>query len=141
MKKLFGLGLALLCLTACSSDDDNASAINLDNLTKKWYNISYTVAGQTVPYDGNPAAACGKDFTQFEANGVLRKSDITDCQNDAVVTTGTYAYANEDGTTTLSTAIGGTTTAYKVIKLNADELQLERVNSNPLTIEVYKSTP
>lgn len=144
MKKLLGLSLAIFCFVSCSSDDNNAPtepAVNIAQLTKKWYNVSYIVSGQTIPYDGNPSANCGKDFSEFLANGVLRKSDITDCQTDAVVTTGTYAHATEAGITVLITMIGGVTNSYTVVKLNANELQLERVNSNPKTIEVYTSTP
>jgi hypothetical protein len=144
MKKLLGLSLALFCFVSCSGDDDNTPAeptVNLTQITKRWYNVSYIVSGTTVPYEGNPAAACGKDFTEFVAGGALRKSDITDCQTEAVVTTGTYTATQTAGVATVVTAIGGNTTSYKVVKLNANELQLERVNSNPLTVEVYTSNP
>jgi len=143
MKKLLGLSFAIFCFVSCSGDDDGAKtpAADLSQLTKRWYNVSYIVSGQTVPYDGNPAGGCGKDYMQFAANGVLSKSDITDCQTDAVVTSGTYTTSEAAGATTVVTAIGGNTNSYTVVKLNANELQLQRVNSNPVTIEVYTSNP
>ena len=142
MKKLIGLSFAIFCFVSCSGDDDRSEpAVNLTNLNKRWYNVSYVVSGQTVPYEGNPSAACGKDFTEFLANGALRRSDITDCQTEAVVTNGTYTVAEAAGITTIVTAIGGSTTTYTAVQLNANTLQLERVNSNPKTIEVYTSNP
>ncbi len=144
MKKLLGLSLAIFCFVSCSSDDDKAApepSVNLTQLAKRWYNVSYIVGGQTIVYDGNPTGTCGRDFSEFVAGGTLRRSDITDCQTDPAVTTGTYTANETAGITTLTTAIGGTTSNYTVVKLNATELQLQRVNSNPVTIEVYTSNP
>ena len=73
MKKLFGLGFALLCLTACSDDDSSSPSINLDNLPKKWYNVSYKIAGKTVAYDGHEP--CGKDYTEFIGTGTVKEVD------------------------------------------------------------------
>ncbi len=79
MKKIFTLGLGLLMLASCSSDDDNS--IDAAKLTdKKWYYGTTKVLGQTIPYDDHEE--CGKDYIEFLSTGTLRNVDIWDCEED-----------------------------------------------------------
>jgi hypothetical protein len=135
MKKLMSLGFALVCLASCSSDDDNTPAVNLDNLQKKWYNVSTIIGGQTIPYDGNEP--CGKDYLEFQAAGVLREVDVYDCQEDPDATLGTYTAAQ----TTLTTVLDGETITYTIKTLNASSLQIATTFNGAEITYVYTSTP
>ncbi|KGO91462.1 lipocalin family protein [Flavobacterium subsaxonicum] len=135
MKKLLlGLGFALFCLVSCG-DDDAAPAVNLENINKKWYAVSYKIAGQTIPYDGN--LACGKDYLEFLANGTARDVDYYDCQEDPDILTGVYSAANE----TLITTIDDETITYTILKLNSGTLEIEDKSVTPNITYVYTSTP
>lgn len=134
MKKLLGLGLALLCLASCS-DDDSDTSVKLDNLQKKWYNVSYILAGKTVAYDGN--LACGKDYKEFSTNQDLKDVDYYDCQQDARTTTGTYTAVDK----TLTTSLGGSTTVYTIEKLDSKTLQIATTREGVKISYVYTSTP
>lgn len=135
MKKLIGLGLALLCLTACSSDDDSGSPINLNQLTKRWYNVSYVVAGKTVKYDGHQP--CGKDYTEFSGGNVVKEVDYFNCQEDPATATGTYTAAEKS----LTTVVNGVTNVYTIKKLNSKSLEIEQASGNPKITYIYTSTP
>lgn len=135
MKKLIGLGLALLCLTACSSDDDSGSPINLNQLTKRWYNVSYVIAGKTVAYDGH--LPCGKDYTEFIGGSSVKEVDFFNCQEDPITTTGTYTAAEKS----LTTVIDGVTSVYTIKKLNSKSLEIEQASGNPKITYIYTSTP
>ena len=79
MKKIYALGLSLLFLASCSSDD-GGSSIDTSQLTKKWYFESTIFQGQTFPYDDHEE--CGKDYIEFVEGGVVRQVDIWDCEED-----------------------------------------------------------
>jgi hypothetical protein len=135
MKKLLSLGFALFCLASCS-DDDSTPAVSLNNLQKRWYNVSTQYNGGTpAPYQGN--LACGKDYLEFAANNVARQVDVTDCQTDPTTTTGTYTASDK----TLTTALGGTTVTYDIVKLDSKVLRIS-TTFNGATIQYnYTSTP
>lgn len=79
MRKIFTLGLGLLLLSSCSSDDNGSSA-DVSKLTnKKWYFSKYVVLGQTIPYE-NDDATCGRDYNQFLSNGVLEEGYYNNCE-------------------------------------------------------------
>ncbi|MES2487782.1 MAG: lipocalin family protein [Bacteroidota bacterium] len=134
MKKLMSLGFVLVCLASCSSDDDGP-AVSLDNLQKRWYNVSTIVGGQTIPYDGNES--CGKDYMEFQAAGVLKEVDVYDCQEDPDTTMGTYT-ASE---TTLTTVLEGETITYTIKELNASSLRVATTFNGAEITYVYTSTP
>lgn len=77
MKKIYTLGLGLLLLASCSSDD-GGSSIDVSQLTKKWYFNTTKVAGQTIPYDDHED--CGKDYIEFVEGGEMRQVDVWDCE-------------------------------------------------------------
>ena len=135
MKKLLGLGLALLCLASCS-DDDSDTSVKLDNLQKRWYNVSIQYGtSKAVAYDGN--LACGKDYLEFSANNVVKEVDVYDCQEDPEVTSGTYTAVDK----TLTTALGGTTLTYTIVKLDSKTLSISTM-FNGATIQYnFTSTP
>lgn len=134
MKKVLSLAIAILCLASCGSDDD-APAVNLDNLQKRWYNVSTIVGGQTIPYDGNEA--CGKDYLEFQAAGVLKEVDVYDCQQDPDTTTGTYTAADK----TLTTMLDGETITYTIKTLSASKMELVTTFNGTGITYVYTSTP
>jgi len=133
MKKLFALSLMLIGLASCS--DDDTSSVNLDNLQKRWYNVSTIVSGQKIPYDGNPT--CGKDYMEFQASNVLREIDWVDCQTDPTTTTGTYTAVDK----TLTTVLDGETITYSIKKLSGTSLQLSTSFNGTVITYVYTSTP
>jgi hypothetical protein len=138
MKKLLGLGFALFCMatvaTSCG-DDDSAPAVNLDNLQKRWYNVSTKYAGATVAYDGN--LPCGKDYTEYSANNVVKEVDVYDCQADPAVDSGTYTASG----TILTTVIDGETLVYTIKKLNTGNLEIATTFNGAEIIYVFTSTP
>lgn len=136
MKKVLTLAMAALFLAGCSSDDNDEPKVNVDHLQKRWYPESTRLNnGDPQPYDGHEA--CGKDYTEFQANNAMREVDVVDCQTDPVVTTGTYTLEDK----TLTTSVGGTTVVYTIKKLNADKLELETTfNGNTIT-DTYTSNP
>ena len=135
MKKLLGLGLALLCLTACSDDDSAKPAVDTAKLTQKWYYVSTKIGGQTIPYDGNEA--CGKDYMEFLTANVVKDVDVYDCQQDPDVTTGSYTVADK----TLTTVLDGETIVYTMKKLDAKNLQLATTFNGATITYVFTSTP
>ncbi len=134
MKKFLSLASAIICLSACSNDDDTP-AVSLDNLQKRWYNVSTIIGGQTIPYDGNEP--CGKDYLEFQAAGVLKEVDVYDCQQDPDVTTGTYTTADK----TLTTVLDGETIAYTIKTLNASKMELVTTFNGTQITYVYTTTP
>lgn len=141
MKKLMGLALALLCLTGCSSDDDNKTStpsVSYDQLVKRWYYVSTRVGGQTTAYDGN--MPCGKDYLEFQANKGLREGDWYDCQQDPKITTGTYNLVQNTNTLT-TTFEGENPTVYTVTKLNSRELEAETSVNNVKITFIFTSVP
>ncbi len=137
MKKLLGLGLALLCLTACSNDDEKTPTVNLNQLAKRWFYVSTKVGNQKTPYDGN--LPCGKDYLEFQANNVVREGDYYDCQQDPAITTGSYTV--EEDTDKLTTTIDGETIVYTITKLNSKEFQAETTFNNLKITYIFTSTP
>ena len=101
MKKIFTLGLGILMLASCSSDDSGSSIDNSKLTDKKWYSVSATVLGQTFPVE-NDYPNCERDYIMFKTGGVFETSYHTeDCQefteNGAWVLDGKTITTNEDG--------------------------------------------
>ena len=121
MKKLFLLlSFVAVSLTSCSDDDSSSSsvAVNEANLMKKWYYVSYEVAGQTIPYDNFD---CGRDYIQFKANDVVEDYYVNSCDPlDADTDLGTWSLS---GTTVSATFFGSTVTG-TVSSLTATSLQI-----------------
>ena len=119
MKKLLGLGFAMLVLASCSGDDDSSSTggVNMDHLVKKWYPVSTTINGHTIPYDDHEE--CGNDYIEFTEGGVFKEVDIWDCE--AWEDTGTYVV---DGNT-ITTTVDGDVEVAKVKSLSATKLVVE----------------
>ena len=120
MKKLFLLlSFVAVSLTSCSDDDSSSSvAVNEANLMKKWYYVSYEVAGQTIPYDN---LACGRDYIQFNANLVVEAYYVYSCAPlDADTDIGTWSLKGN----TVSVNFFGTTVTGTVSSLTATTLQV-----------------
>ena len=121
MKKLLLLlSFVAVSLTSCSNDDDSSSsvAVNEANLMKKWYYVSYEVAGQTIPYDN---LECGRDYIQFKANDVVEDYYVNSCDPlDADTDLGTWSLSG----TTVSATFFGTTVTGTVSSLTATTLQI-----------------
>jgi hypothetical protein len=121
MKKLLLLlSFVAVSLTSCSNDDDSSSsvAVNEANLMKKWYYVSYEVAGQTIPYDN---LECGRDYIQFKANNVVEDYYVNSCDPlDADTDLGTWSLSG----TTVSATFFGTTVTGTVSSLTATTLQI-----------------
>lgn len=140
MKKLLGLAIILFCLTACSSDDDKSKTptVNTEQLLKRWfYSATKTGTQKPQPYTHQ---ACGKDFLEFQANNVARKSIYSaDCQQDPTVTLGSYTLVQENNQFT--TIIGTETISYTITKLNSKELELEATFNNVKLTYIFTSVP
>ncbi len=120
MKKLLLLlSFVAVSLTSCSDDDSSSSvAVNEANLMKKWYYVSYEVAGQTIPYDN---LACGRDYTEFKANGVAVEYTVWACDPlDADTDTGSWSLSGN----TISGTFFGSTVTGTVSSLTATTLQI-----------------
>ena len=120
MKKLFLLlSFVAVSLTSCSDDDSSSSvAVNEANLMKKWYYVSYEVAGQTIPYDN---LECGRDYMQFKADDVVEDYYVNSCDPlDADTDLGTWSLSG----TTVSATFFGTTVTGTVSSLTATTLQI-----------------
>jgi len=121
MKKLLLLlSFVAVSLTSCSNDDDSSStvAVNETNLMKKWYYVSYEVAGQTIPYDN---LECGRDYMQFKADDVVEDYYVNSCDPlDADTDLGTWSLSG----TTISATFFGSTVTGTVSSLTATTLQI-----------------
>ena len=115
MKKIFTLGLGILMLASCSSDD-SGSSIDASKLTKKWYYSTTKVLGQTFPYEDHEE--CGKDYIQFIDGGVFKDVDVWDCEEYEDVANWTL-----DGKKITLTFFGQSTTA-TIQKLTDTSLQV-----------------
>lgn len=136
MKNLLYIAMAVFCLASCSSDDDNGPDINLDNLQKRWYNVSTKFGnGTPTPYDGH--LSCGKDYLEFGANNTVRDVDVVDCQSDPTVITGAYS-ASE---TTLTTTLEGETLTYNINRLTTSALEIQTTFNGAAVVYIYTSTP
>jgi len=137
MKKLLGLAAIVLCITACSSDDNTKTpSVNLNQLNKRWYYVATWVGGQKTDHKHE---ACGKDYLEFLDGGVAKDVDIYDCQKDPDVSTGTYAV--DAGTNKLTTVLDGETIIYTINKLNSKELEAETTFNGLKIGYVFTSTP
>lgn len=118
MKKIFTLGLGIFLFLSCSSDD-NGGANEAAKLTdKKWYAVSFTVLGQTLPVESD-YPDCGKDYVMFKTGGVFESNYFTeDCQE--FTDNGTWTL---DGKNIVTNQDGYVTNAV-IKKLSATELQL-----------------
>lgn len=135
-----GLALALLCLTACSSDDNKTadSPISYDQIVKRWYYVATKVGNQVTPYEGN--MPCGKDYLEFQTSNALREADYFDCQQDPEITIGSYSVTQSTNTLT-TTFAGENPTVYKVIKLNSKELEADTTINNVTIRFIFTSVP
>lgn len=118
MKKIFTLGLGIFLFLSCSSDD-SGSSIDASKLTdKKWYAVSFTVLGQTLPVEGD-YPECGREYVIFKTGGVFASSYFTeDCQE--FIDNGTWTL---DGKNIFTNQDGDITDA-KIKKLTATQLQV-----------------
>jgi len=140
MKKLMGLALALLCLTACSSDDNKTKtpSVSYDQLAKRWYYVATKVGDQVSLYDGN--MPCGKDYLEFQQSNALKEADYFDCQKDPEITIGTYNVVQSTNTLT-TTFAGENPTVYTVVKLNSKELEADTTINNVKIRFIFTSVP
>lgn len=111
------LGAAALLLASCSSDDNGSSSIDQSLLQKKWYYVSYDVAGQNYPYDDHET--CGKDYIELKAGGVVRDVDVLNCAE----VVDEYSYSVDGNKIILSSQ--GVSTTGKVLNLTATTLQVQ----------------
>ena len=79
MKKIFTLGLGILILASCSSEDKRSSIDEAKLTNKKWYYSKYVVLGQTIPYE-NEDVSCGKDYNIFLSNGTFEEGYYSNCE-------------------------------------------------------------
>lgn len=98
---------------SCSSDDGPSTS---GELTGKWYNKEYKVAGVTIPYDDHED--CGKDYVQFNNDGTGASVDVWDCEEDAALFTYTRSGINitvsSDGESVTATIVELSSTTLKV---------------------------
>ncbi|AWA29042.1 hypothetical protein HYN48_02480 [Flavobacterium magnum] len=139
-KQIMLLGAATLLLASCSGDDDNgSSSIDQSLLQRKWYYVSYEVAGQTFPYDDHET--CGKDYIELKTGGVVRDVDVVDCEE----VVDQYTYTVSGNVITLTAA--GVSRTGKVLSLNAQTMQVEASydfdgdGDNEVVKETFTSTP
>lgn len=133
MKKLLMMAMALGCLSACS-DDDSGPAVDLDNLTQRWYYKSYRLGDQVVPYDEH--MPCGKDYIEFLEGTTARDVDYFDCQQDPEISTGTYSATEETLTVNIDTQ-----ETYTIKKLTSSSLQIQGTLNGATITYNYTSTP
>lgn len=119
MKKIFLLlAFIAISLTSCSKDDDSSTAVTEANLSKKWYYKSYEVAGQTIPYDNE---ACGRDYIEFKASGVMIDYSIWACDPlESYTDTGGWALSGN----TITTNFDGEIFSVTVTGLTSTTLQV-----------------
>ncbi|MDD3003326.1 hypothetical protein [Flavobacterium sp.] len=118
MKKIFTLGLGILMLASCSSDDGGSSVKSSQLTNKKWYYNKYIFNGVTST-DVHENIECGKDYSIFKENGVLE---------DAYYMTNCELYVDEnlwtlDGKKLLITSEDGVLT-FTISKLTASTLEV-----------------
>ena len=119
MKKIFTLGLGILMLAACSSDDNGGSTINSSNLTnKKWVAVSFVVFGVTIPVDVD-YPDCPRDFVMFKPAGVFA-STYHNASCEEFVDNGTWIMEGN----TITTNEDGDITVAVVKKLTATQLEV-----------------
>ena len=116
MKKIYALGLGLLFLASCASDD-GGSSVDESQLTKKWYYVSSVYSGITIPYDDHEA--CGKDYIEFVTGGIMRDVDVWDCEEDVYM--GIWSL---DGNK-LTVGSDGESSVVTISKLNETTLQVK----------------
>jgi hypothetical protein len=137
MKKVLGLGLALLCLTACSDDDTpKKPSVSLDQLTKRWFYAATKIGNASEPHENLP---CGKDYIEFQTGNAVKEGDYFDCQQDPAIANGTYTVTED--TNVLTTVIDGETEVYKITKLNSKELEAEATINNVKLTFIFTSVP
>lgn len=102
-------------MASCSGDDDNS--VKSADLVGKWYPVSYKYSGVTIPYGDHED--CGKDYTEFLANGILNDVDVYQCeaQSDA----GSWSL---DGNK-ITVIFDGDAETAKITKLSGTTLQIE----------------
>lgn len=138
MKKIFGLALLCLTLTACSDDDiPKKATVSLDQLNKKWYYVATWVNGQKTDYDGH--LPCGKDYLEFLNGDTVKNVDWTNCQQDPTTLTGTYTVDAENNK--IITIVNGETITYTITKLNSKELEVESTYNGLKIGSVFTSIP
>lgn len=116
--RLLVLVLSVMLFASCSGDDDKGASLNMDNLQKKWYAVSYTPdGGEPLPNEGPDE--CGSDYIEFMADGVFKYVDIHECEIWEGV--GTYTVEGKQ----ITTIIDGGTEVGTVKKLTSKDLVTE----------------
>lgn len=136
MKKILGVVLALLCLTACSSDDAPKSSVSLDQLAKRWYYKATKIGNSSSDYVHK---TCGKDYIELQLPNVAKELHWIDCQQDPETVTGTYTVNAESNQFT--TVFDTETVTYTIKKLNSKELEAETSIANAKVTFVFTSVP
>jgi hypothetical protein len=77
MKKLIGLGLAVVLFASCSADNEKAKS----KLFNRWYNVSTVENGVTTPYEHK---SCAKDYIEFNSSEVFRSYTVLACNGTEV---------------------------------------------------------
>lgn len=117
--KWIGLLGGIVLFTSCSSDEGGGS-ITQENLTRKWYQVSFSYGGSSYSYPGHES--CAKDYVEFAADGTLRNVDIVGC-NESVVT-GSWSLDGKN----ITIETGDETDVVVVKKLTATTLKLQQHN-------------
>ncbi|NMH25719.1 lipocalin-like domain-containing protein [Flavobacterium solisilvae] len=112
--KLSAVIATSILVFSCSSDDGPSTS---GELTGKWYNKEYKVAGQTIPYDDHEE--CGKDYIQFNSNGTGRSVDVWDCEEDSE----NFTYTKTSNSITIT--MGGESATAQIVELSSSTLRVK----------------
>lgn len=117
--KLSSLIITCLLVVSCSSDNEMSITAPIEG---KWYYKEYQVKGQTFPYTGHEA--CGKDYLQFEVNGITgsgKEVDVLGCTEYA----NNFQYSLNGNTLTIN--YEGQTASGGVVELSDVILRIKNV--------------
>ncbi len=140
-KKFLVLGLGAMLAFSCSSDDSDS--LDYSKLTRKWYNVSEKVDGETYAYDDHET--CGKDYIEFMDTGMGRVVDVFGCDGGVQTDESEFAWVREGKVVTVSSF--GFSNEGTITKLNSNTLQFKVVydwdgdGEDDEVIETYTSTP
>lgn len=138
-KSIFVLG-AVIALAACSDDDES---FNYGQLTKKWYNVSEKVGGETFPYEDHES--CGKDYVEFLSNGTGRFVDVVACEPGVITDDYEFDWSRSGKKITVAAGIENQTVT--INKLTSNTLEIKAVydydddGEDDTVISVYTSNP
>lgn len=89
-KLLIFLSIIALFFTSCSDDDDASSNISASQLQKKWYYVSYTFNGFTMPYDHMD---CDRDYIELLSGGIAKDTYVVECTEPITYDTATGTWS------------------------------------------------